>query len=100
MPNNYFPKASDELGALLKRREKLEDKIKQAQARQKEQDRLTEEKRKLVAGGIFLEFIAANPDHDLAKSLSELLEKNLSRPSDRALFSPTVSLGDDLKPRS
>jgi hypothetical protein len=85
MPNNYFPKASDELEALLKRREKLEDKIKQAQARQKEQDRLTEEKRKLVAGGIFLDFIAAN-DNDLARQLSQLLDKALTRPADRALF--------------
>jgi hypothetical protein len=91
MPKTYFPKTNDELATLLKRKAKLEEKIQQARARDKEQERLTEEKRKLVAGGIVLEFLAANPDDGLAQGLAELLTKNLTRPLDRALFPALVN---------
>jgi len=91
MPKTYLPKANDELAALLKRKAKLEEKIQQAQARNKEQERLTEEKRKNLAGGIFLDFMAANPSDDLARRLAELLNQHLTRPLDRALFPALVN---------
>jgi hypothetical protein len=53
MPKTYFPKTNDdELASLLKRIAALEARI------QKEQEGLTDEKRKNVAGGIFLDFMA------------------------------------------
>jgi predicted nucleic acid-binding Zn-ribbon protein len=91
MPKTYLPKANDELASLLQRKAKLEEKIQQAQTRQKEQERLTEEKRKLVAGGIFLDFMAANPSDDLARRLSELLNQHLTRPLERDLFPALVN---------
>jgi len=53
MPKTYFPKTNDdELASLLKRIAALEARI------QKEQEGLTDEKRKNVAGGIVLDFMA------------------------------------------
>jgi len=96
------PKVGDELDALLKRREKLEAKIKEAQARQKEQERIEEEKRRTIAGTIFLTFLESNPDSDLSRQLVELLNQQLTKSADRELFpalsgangSPKVSKSD------
>jgi len=85
-------KVSDEIEALRKRREKLDAKLREAQARQKEQEREEQEKRRLIAGTVFLDFMAANPDSELARTLSQLLDKHLTRAIDRALFPALVSV--------
>jgi hypothetical protein len=86
MATQYYPKAGDEVAALLKKQAKLKAKIQEAQERQRQQERQEDEKRKLVAGGVFLDFINQSPDAPLARELSQLLDKQLTRPHERALF--------------
>lgn len=79
-------KVIDEIEALRKQRELLDARLKAAQARQKEKDRQQDQRRKLLAGTLVLEFVAANPDSEVARLLGQLLDKRLTRSTDRALF--------------
>jgi hypothetical protein len=96
------PKATDEIEALLKRKEQLEKRLRAAQERKKEQERLANERRKLIIGAAVLDFILANPDSPLASNLRELLDRHVTRPADRALLpalpAPDGASGETPKP--
>jgi len=79
-------KVADEIEALRKQREQLDARLKAAEARQKERERQQDDRRKLLAGNIALEFMAEHPASDFTRVLSGLLDKQLTRPTDRALF--------------
>jgi hypothetical protein len=83
-------KVDDEIALLRKQREELDNRLKAAEARQKEKARLADERRKTLAGGVALEFAAANPDSEFARVLSDQLDKHVTRTTDRALF-PALS---------
>jgi hypothetical protein len=80
-------KVADEIEQLRKQREQIDARLKAAEARQKEKEQQEEERRKTLAGTVALRFMAANPDNELTRVLSDLLDKYITRPSDRALFS-------------
>jgi hypothetical protein len=83
-------KVADQIAALRQQRAKLDARLKAAEALQKEKEQLQEERRRLIAGTVALEYIAANPDTDFARLFSDLLKRHITRPMDRALF-PALS---------
>jgi hypothetical protein len=80
-------KPGDEIEMLRKQREQLDARLKAAEARRKEKEQQQNERRKMIVGTIVLEFMAANPDSEVARTISGLLDKQIPRPTDRALFS-------------
>jgi hypothetical protein len=83
-------KVADEIQALLQQRAKLDARLKAAEARQKEKEEQQDQRRKMVAGTVALEYIAANPDTEFSRLFSDLLDKHVTRPTDRSLF-PALS---------
>lgn len=81
------PKTNDEIEALLKRKQQLDKRLRAAQERQRERERLDNERRKLIIGAAVLDFMLANPDSPLV-NLRELLDRHITRPADRALLPP------------
>lgn len=79
-------KPTDEIQTLRKQREQLDARLKAAEGRQKEKDRQDDQRRKAIAGALALEHAAANPHSEFTRLLSDLLDKRISRPLDRALF--------------
>jgi hypothetical protein len=72
---------------------KLQEQIKQLQAqeaaivaRQKEQDRKNETRRKVIAGALAIEHWEKNPQSEFGRVFTRLLGEYVTRPSDRALF--------------
>jgi hypothetical protein len=55
-------------------------------ARQKEQDRKDDTRRKVIAGALALEHMSANPSSEFASVLNRLLNEYVKRPAERALF--------------
>jgi hypothetical protein len=96
------PKATDEIDALLQRKAQLEKRLRAAQERQKERQRLDYERRKLIIGAAVLDFILANPDSPLASNLREILDRHVTRPADRALLpslpAPAAASGKTANP--
>jgi hypothetical protein len=96
------PKAVDEIDALLKRKEQLEKRLRAAQERQKERERLDNERRKLIIGAAVLDFILANQDSPLISNLREILDHHITRPADRALLparpAPATAAGETARP--
>jgi xanthine dehydrogenase iron-sulfur cluster and FAD-binding subunit A len=82
------PKAADEIDALVKRKEQIEKRLRAAQDRQKERERLDNERRKLIIGAAVLDFMLANPDSPLVLNLREILDRHVTRPAARALLPP------------
>jgi hypothetical protein len=79
-------KPADEIDALLKRKQELDKRLRAAQDRQKERERLDNERRKLIIGAAVLDFMLANPDSPLVLNLREILDRHVTRPVDRALL--------------
>lgn len=79
------------LSRLLEERAKLDARIRDMQAREREEERKRDTRRKIIAGALALEHAAIDPD-GFGAALRELLEKHVNRAADRALF--------DLPPRS
>jgi hypothetical protein len=76
----------NEIEAARRSREKAQERLKAAVAKQKAQELRDHERRILLLGTILLEYIGKNPDSELAHGVSELLDKEVTRASDRALF--------------
>jgi hypothetical protein len=87
-----MPKHTDEITALEKRRAKLDAQIKERKERRKQEELAQEEKRKLLAGAVVLDFMAANPADPFTVRLLELIDRSITRPTDRALFSVLSNL--------
>jgi hypothetical protein len=76
----------DQLEALKKQQSQLQAKIAAMEARQKEQDRKNDTRRKVIAGALALEHMAKNPKDQFSRKLFALLDEYVPRSSDRALF--------------
>jgi hypothetical protein len=79
-------KANDEIETLLKQKEKLDKRLRAAKEQRKERERLDNERRKLIIGAAVLDFMLANPDSPLALNLRQFLDRQVTRPADRALL--------------
>jgi hypothetical protein len=91
-------KIEHEIEALRRQREQLDAKLKAAEAKQKQKEFEQSERRKMVVGTIVLEFMAANPSSDVAHAVSDLLDKQVTRPADRALFPALVPAASAARP--
>lgn len=80
------PKAAVELEALRRQQIELAQKIKEAEARERQREKADTERRERIAGRILLAHLAAHPDSTEAKVLRALLDAALTKPADRALF--------------
>ena len=86
-------KPADEIDALLKRKEQLDQRLRAAHERHKEHQRLDNEDASCV-GTAVLEFMLANPDSPLVSNLREILDRQIIRPADRALL-PALPASDN-----
>lgn len=76
--------------ALLAKQQKeldqLNEQIKAAERRQKDKDRKTDTRRKILAGAFMLHHCETNAQSDLSRKLLSLLDEYLIKDIDRALF--------------
>jgi hypothetical protein len=77
---------TDKLASLHEKMRQLQAQAAAIEARQKEQDRKNDTRRKVIAGALALEHATANADSGFAATLNRLLNEYVKRPSDRALF--------------
>lgn len=82
-----MPRLSDaeRLSKLLKQRESIERKIRLTKAREQDQARRDDARRKIIAGALALEHFASNPGSEFARVMLRLLDE-YTRPEDRHLF--------------
>jgi exonuclease III len=84
-------KSKDEVKkALLEKKAQLEQRLKAIEAKENVQKRKDDARRKIIVGGLCLHHAAEKPD--FKKWLAENLEKTLTRPDDRALFSDLLAV--------
>lgn len=76
----------DKLADLKERQAQIAAQIKLLDAREKEQARKNDTRRKVIAGALALEHAQKNPDSAFAGQLSRLLDEYVTRPAERALF--------------
>ena len=79
-------KPADKLDALRKRMSQLNEQARALEARQREQDRKNDTRRKVIVGALALEHSEKNANSEFAKVLNRLLDEYVTRPGDRALF--------------
>ena len=79
------PSETDRLAALQQRLAKVQRDIRLARAREKDQTRRDDARRKIIAGALALEHFEKNPTSEFGKVLFRLLDE-YARPDDRALF--------------
>ena len=98
------PKLSRE-EALQKRKAQIDAQLKALNARKAETERKADTRRKVIAGALALEHMKRNAGSEFAKVLHGLLNTEVTRPTDRALFSdldgvePPKSTAERLKDR-
>jgi hypothetical protein len=71
--------------ALLKLQEEISQQLKQLKAREKDNERKADTRRKVIAGALALEHLVKNPDSEFAKTLIWLLD-NYAEDRSRYLF--------------
>lgn len=71
---------------LRKKRDQLNARIKDAEARERQKKRKEDTRRKIIAGALALEHMAENPDSEFAKTLGKLIFRYVKKPKDRELF--------------
>lgn len=92
-------KPLDKLETLRERMKQLAAQEAAILARQKEQARKDDTRRKVIAGALALEHLAGNAKSEFSRIMNKLLNEYVTRPSDRALF-PTLeglSSGDKVE---
>lgn len=89
------------LQTLLDKRAALDAQIKQAQARQRAQDRKDDTRRKIIAGALALEHAEKEPNSEFSRTLLNLLETYVTGARERALMGllPLDAESDGLKDR-
>lgn len=80
------PKAVDQIEALRRQREAIDQKLKAAEARQREKERADDQHRKLFAGTVALDHMAAHPASAFATTMRELLSRHATRAADKVVF--------------
>jgi len=66
---------TDKMTALRKRQEEINNQLKLLEAREKEQARKDDARRKIIAGALALEHFEKNPDSDFARRMFALLDE-------------------------
>ena len=79
-------KGTDKLEALRKQAAQIQAQIQAGEARQREQARKDDTRRKVIAGALALEHMEKNAPSEFAKIMTRLLDEYVTRPNDRALF--------------
>jgi hypothetical protein len=74
------------LELLRRKHAELADQLKAAEAKQREQERQRDIRRKELLGAVVSDYLKEAGDTPLAKTLFELVSEKLTRPADRALF--------------
>ena len=77
--------AQDRKAALLKRQQEIANQLKQLNARERETERKSDTRRKVIAGALALEHLAKNPNSEFGKTMLRLLDEYVE-PRARALF--------------
>ena len=83
---------ADRRNALLAKQKAIEEELKKLDARQSDQERKDDTRRKVIAGALALEDMTKNPNGPLAARLKELLE-DFVEPRSRHLFPFIKQLG-------
>jgi len=88
-------KQTDKLLSLKEKMKQLAAQAAAIEARQKEQDRKDDTRRKVIAGALALEHLHANPESEFASVLNKLLGEYVKRPADRALFPSLAEISEE-----
>jgi large subunit ribosomal protein L7/L12 len=76
---------NDKLAALQQRRQEIDNQVKLLEAREKEQARKDDSRRKIIAGALALEHLTKNPESEFGKVMARLLDEYVET-RNRALF--------------
>ena len=76
----------DKLAALREKETQLKAQLRDAQAREKAQDRKNDTRRKILMGALCKKMISEDPQSDFALTLLRLINEQITAPKDRALF--------------
>lgn len=89
-----MPKVSDaeRLNKLIEKQKKIQAQIADAQNRQKQKDRKSDARRKIVIGAAMLAHLEHDPS--FRPALRDVLDKALTRPLDRELVADLLKAGD------
>lgn len=71
---------------LREKKAQLDAKIKGIEARERQQTRKHDTRRKIIAGALALHHMEKNPEDSFSKKLSRLLDEYVTRPHERKLF--------------
>jgi hypothetical protein len=83
--------AQDRLARLKEQRSQLDARIRDIEARQRQEERKRDTRRKIIAGALALEHASRDPG--FAAVLRNLSARHVTRPSDRALCEPPARDG-------
>ena len=86
---------SSRLDKLKEKRQQLDAQIKDAEARQREQQRKDDARRKIIAGALALEHTEKNPDGEFGRKMLMLLDEYVTRKRDRELMGLPVKADND-----
>jgi hypothetical protein len=78
-------KPEERMSALLKRQGEITAQLKQLKAREKENERKADTRRKVIAGALALEHLAQHPESEFGRTLFRLLNDHVEERS-RYLF--------------
>lgn len=78
--------STKKLENLYQKKSKLDARIKKIKAREREQNRKRETRRKIIAGALALHHMRKNPESEFSKILARLLNEYVTKPHERKLF--------------
>ena len=88
----------DKLTALREKESQLKAQLRDAQAREKAQDRKNDTRRKILMGALCKKMISEDPQSSFSLTLLRLIDEHITAPKDRALFGlPSL---DEAKPEA
>jgi hypothetical protein len=83
-------KIADEIDAIRRQRQRLDARLKAAEARRKEKEQRENQRRITVVGTAVIKFMTANPDSETARTLAGILDQQLTRPAERTLLATLI----------
>jgi len=94
--------SQNRINKLQQKRQQIDAQLQDAKARQKQQKRKDDTRRKIIAGGLALSHAEANPDSEFNHIMLRMIQHSVTRKSDRALFGldplPQTAAPDQTKP--
>ena len=76
---------TDKMTVLRKRQEEIQNQLKLLEAREKEQARKDDSRRKIIAGALALEHMTKNPESEFGRQMTRLLDEYVET-RNRSLF--------------